>query len=173
MSRPVLTGYVGSLGSVTRRQLGTCLPHLDMSGKARLSKYMGQYRVLRRKKKQKNKRQIVHFVAPGMTSLRSTGISVCELYAASVSASHTQHCDPKHVQCETQHIHPMHAATGSITFKGVFYLTRDALFSYFSILRAEMVTPLSGELNWDCFPIIHCTHNTPPPPIHLDLLVVL
>lgn len=48
-SRPVLTGYAGSLGSVTRRQLGTCLPHLDMSGKARLSKYMGQYRVLRKR----------------------------------------------------------------------------------------------------------------------------
>ena len=48
VSRPVLTGYVGSLGSVTRRQPGTCLPHLDTSGKARLSKYMGQYRVLRK-----------------------------------------------------------------------------------------------------------------------------
>jgi len=44
----------------------------------------------------------------------------------------------------------MHAAVGSIKFKSVFHLTRDALFSYFSILRAETVTPLSGELKWDC-----------------------
>lgn len=36
------------MGSVTRRQLGTCLPHLDTNGKARLNKYMGQYRVLRK-----------------------------------------------------------------------------------------------------------------------------
>ncbi len=69
VSRPVLTGYVGSLGSVTRRQLGSCLPHLDTSGKARLSKYMGQYGELR---KNKNKRDIVQFVARGMTSLWST-----------------------------------------------------------------------------------------------------
>lgn len=48
MSRPVLTGYAGSLGSVTQRQLGTCLPHLDTSGKARLSKYMGQYSAQRK-----------------------------------------------------------------------------------------------------------------------------
>lgn len=61
VSRPVLTGYVGSLGSVTRRQLGTCLPHLDMNGKARLSKYMGQ--------KNMNKRDIMQFVALGITSL--------------------------------------------------------------------------------------------------------
>lgn len=66
VSGPVLTEHVGSLGSVTRRQLGTCLPHLDTSGKARLSKYTGQYIVLR---KIQNKRDIVPFVAPGVTSL--------------------------------------------------------------------------------------------------------
>lgn len=46
MSRPVLTRYVGVIGISTRGQLGRCLPPLDTSGKARLSKYMGQYRVL-------------------------------------------------------------------------------------------------------------------------------
>ena len=51
---------------------------------------------------------------------------------------------------EIRHMDPMHAAVGSIKPRSAFYLTRDALFSYFSILRAETVTPLSGEPKWDC-----------------------
>lgn len=82
-----------------------------------------------------------------------------------LGASHTRPRDPVHVR--VQHMNPMHAALGSVRFKAAFYLTRDALFSYFSILKAEMVTPLSGEL------------HPPPPPAagtlfrSLNLLVVL
>lgn len=57
---------LGSTGSVTRRPIGTCLPHLDTSGKARLSKYMGQYRVVG-----VNKRDFVAYVVAGMTRLRT------------------------------------------------------------------------------------------------------
>lgn len=58
---------------------------------------------------------------------------------------------------EREILHPslVHAAACSITSKSAFQLTHDALFSHFSILRkAEMVTPLSGELKWDT----HLTH---------------
>lgn len=162
VSRPVLTGYAGSLGSVTRRQLGTCLPHLDMNGKARLSKYM------KKKEKNMNKRHIMQFTAPGKTSLWRTWTSTRRACAASMySVHHIQRCDPIHVQCEIQHMTPMHAAVGSIKSKSAFYLTRDALFSYFSILRAQTVTPLSGELKWDCllWYNAHITHPpTPQPP---------
>lgn len=162
-------GMWGSLGSVTRRQLGTCLPRLDTSGKARLSKYMGQYRVLRKIRTKGILCSLLLLEWLVYDALRSALGEPCSLCV--LSASHTALWPyPCAIWNPARESHA--CSNGLYQSKTAFYLTRNALFSYFSILRAETVTPLSGELKWDCL-LWYNAHIYPPPSAAGVVVVVM
>lgn len=93
----------------------------------------------------------MQFVAPGMIwFMNHLDLHWASLAACVCSVHHTQHWDPYPCAMRNPAYESHACSSGPYQFKSAFYLTRNALFSYFSILRAETVTPLSGELKWDC-----------------------